>query len=81
MRRYPQEVFSRARRRTRARMERMVGGLPRRLRTRGSAWRRRSRSRCHRRTVSGEYQQVQLPQFGHGELVEQRGEESAVGSG
>ena len=31
MRRYPQDVFSRARRRTRARMERTVGGRPRRF--------------------------------------------------
>jgi hypothetical protein len=52
-RRYPQLLFSLARRTARLRMERCVGGLPRRQGREIAAWRRATRSRCHRRMVSG----------------------------
>jgi hypothetical protein len=47
----PHEAFSRARRKTRARIERIVGGRPRRFGLQVAAW--RNRSRCQRRSVSG----------------------------
>jgi hypothetical protein len=53
MRRYPQDVFSRARRSTSRRMERTVRGRPGCLGRDLAAWRRASRSRCQRSTVSG----------------------------
>jgi hypothetical protein len=52
-RRYPQLGFSRARRSTRTRTERTVGGRPGRFGRDRCAWRRAKRSRCQRRTVSG----------------------------
>src|SRR6185437_12052784 len=52
--RYPQLGLSCARRRTRTRMLWTVGRLPGRLGRDALAWRRRSKSRCQRRTVSGE---------------------------
>jgi hypothetical protein len=51
--RYPQPALSFARRRTRAQMERTVRGRPGRFGRDAVAWRRASRSRCQRRTVSG----------------------------
>jgi hypothetical protein len=49
----PPQEFSRARRRTRARIERTVGGRPRRVGVQAPAWRRLSRPRCQRKIVSG----------------------------
>jgi len=53
MRRYPQHGFSRPRRSASRRMERTVRGRPGRLGRDPAAWRRASRSRCQRSTVSG----------------------------
>lgn len=53
MRRYPQVEFSRASRSTSSPMERTVRGLPGRLGRQRAAWRRATRSRCRRSTVSG----------------------------
>lgn len=53
IRRYPQLGFSLARRRTRTRTDRMMRGRPGRFGRDILAWRRRSRSRCQRRMVSG----------------------------
>jgi hypothetical protein len=52
-RRYPQLGFSCARRGTRRRTERAAGGRPGRFGRDRCAWRRASRSRCQRNTVSG----------------------------
>lgn len=52
IRRYPQDGFSRARRRTRVRMERMVGGRPRRFGVEMVARLCFIRLRCQRSTVS-----------------------------
>ncbi len=53
MRRYPHELFSRARRSTSARTDRTVGGRPARLGRGMRAWCVAIRSRCQRRMVSG----------------------------
>jgi len=53
MRRYPQDRFSRARRRTRVRTERTVGGRPRRFGFEMFACRALITLRCQRSTVSG----------------------------
>jgi hypothetical protein len=53
MRRYPQLGLSRASRSIRTRMERTVRGLPGRFGRDMVAWRRATRSRCQRKTVSG----------------------------
>ncbi|ADI04313.1 hypothetical protein SBI_01192 [Streptomyces bingchenggensis BCW-1] len=52
-RRYPQLGFSFARRSTRMRIERTVGGRPGCLGRQEAAWRRATRLRCQRSTVSG----------------------------
>jgi hypothetical protein len=52
-RRYPQDGFSGTKRSTSTRIERTVGGRPRRQGREAAAWRRASRSRCQRKTVSG----------------------------
>jgi hypothetical protein len=63
------------------RIDRTVRGRPGRLGRDCSAWRRASRSRCQRRTVSRPDDQVQVREYAPGQLVQQRCEQGSIARG
>jgi hypothetical protein len=79
MRRYPHPVFSRVRRITSARIDRIVGGRTGRRGRERRACRRAIRSRCQRNTVSGGHQQPQMVQHAARQRVQQGCQPGPVG--